>query len=142
MLVSPVTGMGFKMRANEFIIEADVGANANDLPGDQVAAIKGAISMPDVSINKSNGNPYTNYRFGIALAGAPDFPTKAAGAFAGDPLLSTYTDEELAMINSAAKMVGAGRVKKLSSNRSTELSNTQKISPVPQNSGKHIKRKS
>ena len=45
MLVSPVTGMGFKMRANEFIIEADVGANANDLPGDQVAAIKGAISM-------------------------------------------------------------------------------------------------
>ena len=134
--------MEFKMRANEFIIEADVGANANDLPGDQVAAIKGAISMPDVSINKSNGNPYTNYRFGIALAGAPDFPTKAAGAFAGDPLLATYTDEELEMINAAADMVGAGRVKKLSSNRSTELSNTQKISPVPQNSGKHIKRKS
>ena len=140
MLVSPVTGMEFKMRANEFIIEADVGANANDLPGDQVAAIKGAISMPDVSINKSNGNPYTNYRFGIAVAGAPDFPTKAAGAFAGDPLLATYTDEELEMINAAADMVGAGRVKKLSSNRSTELSNTQKVSPVPQNSGKTIKR--
>ena len=31
--------MVYNMRANEFIIEADVGANANDLPGDQVAAI-------------------------------------------------------------------------------------------------------
>ena len=133
--------MVYNMRANEFIIEADVGANANDLPGDQVAAIKGAISMPDVSINKSNGNPYTNYRFGIAVAGAPDFPTKAAGAFAVDPLLATYTDEEIEMINAAADMVGAGKVKKLSSNRSTELSNTNKTSPVPQNSGKTIKRR-
>jgi len=130
------------MRACEFIIEADIGANATDLPGDQVAAIKGALTMPDVSINKSNGSPYTQYRFGIALAGAPDYPTKAAGAFAGDPLLSTYTDEELDMINAAADMVGAGRVKRLSSNRSTELSNTNKTSPVPQNSGKHIKRNS
>jgi len=130
------------MRACEFIIETDIGANANDLPSDQVAAIKGALTMPDVSINKSNGSPYTQYRFGIALAGAPDYPTKAAGAFAGDPLLSTYTDEELDMINAAADMVGAGRVKRLSSNRSTELSNTNKTSPVPQNSGKHIKRNS
>ena len=129
------------MRAHEFITEADTPAQPNDLAADQVAAIKGAISMPDISINKSNGSPYLQYRFGLALAGAPDYPTKAVGAMAGDPLLSTYTDAELEMINAAAKMVGAGQVKKVSDNRSRELDNVNKTSPVPQNSGKKIKRK-
>lgn len=128
------------MRANEFITETDHHANANELQSDAVAAIKGALSMPDISINKSNGNPYTQYRFGLAMAGAPDYPTKAAGAFAGDPLLSTYTDAELDIINAAAKMVGAGQVKKLTNNRSEELSNTNTASPVPHNSGAKRKR--
>ena len=114
------------MRAYEFITEA----NSKELSPDQISAIKGAISMPDISMNKSNGSPYLQYRFGIAMAGAPDYPTKAAGAFAGDPLLSTYTDAELEIINSAAKMVGAGKVKRMSNNRSEELSNTNITSPV------------
>lgn len=129
------------MRLYEIITETDHHANAKDLSGDAAAAIKGAVSMPDISINKSNGNPYTQYRFGLAMAGAPDYPTKAAGAFAGDPLLSTYTDAELDIINAAAKMVGAGKVKKLTSNRSEELSNTNTVSPVPQNSGRSLKKK-
>jgi hypothetical protein len=130
------------MRANEFIAEDVPGANPSDLQPDVVAAIKGAISMPAISMNKSNGSSYMQYRFGLAMAGAPDYPTKASGAFSGDPLLSTYTDAEIDIINAAAKMVGATPMKKLSSNRSEELSNTNKTSPVPQNSGKHIKRKS
>ena len=130
------------MRANEFIAEDVPGADLSDAPDDVSAAIKGAVSMPSISMNKSNGSSYLQYRFGLAMAGAPDFPTKAAGAFSGDPLLSTYTDAEIDIINAAAKMVGAGPVKKLNSNRSEELSNTNKVSPVPQNSGKHIKRKS
>ena len=130
------------MRANEFIAEDVPGANPAELQPDVVAAIKGAISMPAISMNKSNGSSYMQYRFGLAMAGAPDYPTRAAGAFSGDPLLSTYTDAEIDIINAAAKMVGATPMKKLSSNRSEELSNTNKISPVPQNSGKLIKRKS
>jgi len=118
------------MRAKEFIIEADIGANLKATHDDVAAAIKGAIGMPGLSQNKSNGNAYAQYRFGLAMAGAPDYPTKAAGAFAGDPLLATYTDAELEIINAAAKMVGAGPVKKLSNNRSQELSNTNTISPV------------
>lgn len=118
------------MRAYEFITEGDTHANSKELSPDQISAIKGAISMPDISMNKSNGSPYLQYRFGIAMAGAPDYPTKAAGAFAGDPLLSTYTDAELEIINSAAKMVGAGKVKRMSNNRSEELSNTNITSPV------------
>ena len=127
---------------NEIILEDVPGANLQDAPDDVSAAIKGAVSMPSISMNKSNGSSYLQYRFGLAMAGAPDYPTKAAGAFSGDPLLSTYTDEELEIVNAAAKMVGAGPVKRLNSNRSEELSNTNKTSPVPQNSGKKIKRKS
>ena len=130
------------MKMNEIILEDVPGANLQDAPDDVSAAIKGAVSMPSISMNKSNGSSYLQYRFGLAMAGAPDYPTKAAGAFSGDPLLSTYTDAEIDIINAAAKMVGATPMKKLSSNRSEELSNTNKTSPVPQNSGKKIKRKS
>jgi hypothetical protein len=124
------------MRAREFVAEAkfgsaqDVPANASKLPNHQVTAIKGAISMPDISMTKQGGSPYTQWRFSVAMAGAPDFPTPAAGAFAGDPLLATYSDVELDIINAAAKSVGAGRVTKLTDNRSTEHEGVYKTSPV------------
>ena len=118
------------MRAWEFLTESDTPADGKKFDASQMDAIKGAISMPDISINKSNGSPYLQWRFGIAMAGAPDYLTPAAGAMAGDPLLSTYTDAELEIINVAAKSVGAGKIKRLSDNRSTELSDTQKVSPV------------
>lgn len=124
------------MRAKEFISEqkfgsaSDVPADANMLDNSARSAIKGAITMPDISQNKQGGSPYTQWRFGIAMAGAPDYPTPAAGAFAGDPLLATYTDVDLQIINAAAKSVGAGEVKKLTDNRSTEQEGTNKKSPV------------
>ena len=124
------------MRAKEFISEAqygaavDIPANAKKMPNHQVAAIKGAISMPDISQNKQGGSPYTQWRFSIAMAGAPDYPTEPAGAVAGDPLLATYTDAELEIINSAAKMVQAGEVKKLTDNRSRESDSVNRQSPV------------
>ena len=124
------------MRAQEFITEAkygaatDVPASARKLPKSHNSAIKGAISMPDISQTKQGGSPYTQWRFGIAMAGAPDYPTPAAGAFAGDPLLATYSDADLEIINAAAKTVGAGRVNKLTDNRSTEPDYVNKTSPV------------
>jgi hypothetical protein len=118
------------MRAKEFIVEADIPANPNKLPKDHTSSLKGALSMPDISINKSNGNPYAAYRFGIAMAGSPDYDTEAAGAFAGDPLLTTYTDHDYNIIQSAAKMVGAGKIKHITNNRSEEHEDTNKISPV------------
>jgi len=124
------------MRAREFVAEAkygsaaDVPATARKLPKDQQTAIKGALSMPDISHNKQGGSPMMQWRFGIALAGAPNYPTEPAGAFAGDPIVTTYSDVELEMVNSAAKMVGAGRVNKLTDNRSTEADHVYKISPI------------
>jgi hypothetical protein len=124
------------MRAKEFISETkygaaeDIPASAEKLPKHQVNAIKGAISMPDISMTKQGGSPYAQWRFGIAMAGAPDYPTEPAGAFAGDPLLATYTDVELKIINSAAKMIGAGEVKKLTDNRSKEHPKVNTVSPI------------
>jgi len=124
------------MRAREFVSEAkfgsaaDVPASAKNLPKSHDSAIKGAISMPDISQTKQGGSPYTQWRFGIAMAGAPHYPTPPAGAFAGDPLLATYTDVDLEIINAAAKSVGAGRVTKLTDNRSTEPEHVYKTSPV------------
>ena len=94
------------MRAKEFITETkygaaeDVPANSKKLPNSHVSAIKGAVSMPDISQTKQGGSPYTQWRFGIAMAGAPDYPTEPAGAFAGDPLLATYSDADLEIGNS------------------------------------------
>ena len=124
------------MRATEFISEAkygsaaDVPASAKKLPKSHLSAIKGAISMPDISQNKQGGSPYTQWRFSIAMAGAPDYPTEPAGAFAGDPLLATYSDADLEIINAAAKNVGAGKISKLTDNRSTEPDYVSKTSPV------------
>ena len=124
------------MRANEFVAEAkfgsaqDIPADSKKMPDNHVSAIKGAISMPDISQNKQGGSPYTQWRFSIAMAGAPDFPTPAAGAFAGDPLLATYTDVDMDIINAAAKSVGAGKVNKLTDNRSSEADHVHKASPI------------
>lgn len=124
------------MRAYEFLIEAkfgaakDVPANSKKMPKTQVSAMKGAISMPDISQTKQGGSPYAQWRFGIAMAGAPDYPTEPAGAFAGDPLLTTYTDAEWDIVVSAAKMIGAGEVNRITSNRSVEHNAVNKTSPI------------
>ena len=124
------------MRAHEFIVETkygsatDVHANPKQLAKSQIAALKGAISMPDISLNKQNGSPYAQWRFGVAMAGAPDYPTEPAGALAGDPLLTTYTDAEWEIINAAAKMIGAGEVRRITPNDSVESEIVNKVSPV------------
>jgi len=112
------------MRSKEFIREDwRIGK-------DKKASMKNAITMP--GLNQSTGSAYMNYRMGLALAGAPNYPTKmeADNWIGGDPLLSTYTDVEFEMIKKAAKQVGAGRVQNWSGKRSQEVADVNKISPV------------
>lgn len=136
------------MRLRDLISEADaheIQGKSNRMDADNrmkpeaTAPIKNAVKFPDQ--NMSTGSAYLNYRFGVALAGAPDYPMPADNAISGDPLLSAYTDHELKMINAAAKMVGSKGMKRLSNNRSMELPNTNVTSPVPQNSGKIRKKR-
>jgi hypothetical protein len=112
------------MRAKEFIIETGM----HKMHHDHAAAIQNASTLPDQNMN--TGSAYMNYRFGIALAGAPDYPTKAESWIGGDPLLSTYTEVEMDMIDYAAKQVGSSHAKRWSSKRSQEADGVQKTSPV------------
>ena len=128
------------MKINEIIIESSHIADPKKLPHDHVAAIKGAKSIPALSMNKSDGSSYMQYRHGLALACAgagdtPDAPMKADGAFSGDPVFLSYTDEEDEMLDRSSKIVGASPVNRLSDNKSREHDTTHKTSPVPHNSG-------
>ena len=94
------------------------------------AAMPNAQTFPN--LNQSTGSAYMNYRMGIALAGAPTFPTKmeADNWIGGDPLISTYSEEEMKIINAAAKQVGSGHAQKWSGKRSQEVADVNKTSVV------------
>jgi hypothetical protein len=121
------------MRAQEFIkkhISEDVpyaGKGSEKLDDTHLASLKNAVSIPNISMNKANGSPYMQYRFGLAMAN-PNLPP--AGAMSGDPLISAYTDEEMTMIKDAAKAMKAGAITNLSGPKSVELSDTNKTSAV------------
>ena len=128
------------MKINEIIVEDSHKPDPKKLPHDHVAAIKGAMSSPALSMNKSDGSSYMQYRHGIALAcaGAGDTPSidmDPDGAFSGDPLFASYADIEEEMIDNASKIVGAGKTNRLSPNKSSESEDTHKASPIPHNSG-------
>jgi hypothetical protein len=94
------------------------------------AAMQNAQTYPN--LNQSTGSAYLNYRMGLALAGAPTYPTKmeADNWIGGDPLLSTYTEVEQEIVNAAAKQVGAGQAQKWSNKRSEEVPGINKQSIV------------
>jgi hypothetical protein len=94
------------------------------------AAMRNATTMP--GLNMATGSMYKNYRMGIALAGAPTFPTKMAADnwIGGDPLISSYTEEEYEMVKAAALQVGAGTIENWSGKRSEEMADTNKTSSV------------
>ena len=94
------------------------------------AAMTNATTLP--GLNMSTGSMYMNYRMGIALAGAPTFPTKieADNWIGGDPLISSYTQEEFEMVKAAAKQVGAGTIQNWTGKRSEEIADVNKTSTV------------
>jgi len=113
------------MRAKDFINEA-----VKNMEPIYKASLKNASTFP--SMNQAHGSAYLGYRFGLALAGAPNFPTKmdAENWIGGDPLLAPYSDEENAIIDAAAAQVGGGVRKTHSNNRSLETADVNKTSIV------------
>jgi hypothetical protein len=94
------------------------------------AAMRNATTLP--GLNMSTGSMYKNYRMGIALAGAPNFPAGMAADnwIGGDPLISSYTEEEYEMVKAAALQVGAGTIENWSGKRSEEMADVNKASAV------------
>ena len=119
------------MKVLEIITEAGKGG-MKKIDKTQKAAMKNASTLPALNMSTGSGGAYMNYRMSIALAGAPDYPTKmnADNWIGGDPLLSTYTDEEFDMIKKAAAQVGAGTIQNWSGKRSLETADVNKTSTV------------
>lgn len=115
------------MKLREILSER--GGMKNIKPSEK-ASMKNASTIP--GLNQSTGSAYKNYRMGLALAGAPTYPTEmeADNWIGGDPLISTYTDEEFDMVKAAAKQVGAGSIQNWSGDRSKETADTNTTSPV------------
>jgi len=111
---------------NALLDEAKGGTKPIDK--DKKAAMKNATTIP--GLNMATGSMYMNYRMGIALAGAPDFPTKmeADNWIGGDPLISSYTQEEFEMVKAAAAQVGAGTIQNWTGDRSKEIADVNKTS--------------
>jgi hypothetical protein len=124
------------MKINEIITEDldpseevnNSGLETKAPPKHHSAPIKNATTYPGQ--NSSTGSAYMNYRFGVALAGAPDFPADAEPWIGGDPLLAPYSKEEMRMMDAAAKMVGDTSKRTHSSSKSKEQSDTNKASIV------------
>lgn len=66
-------------------------------------------STPDMqtwpALNNNN-SPYLAYRFGVALAGSPDFAMDPHGPIGGDFTTIGYTDADKKILDGAAKIMG------------------------------------
>jgi len=112
-----------EMRAQEFmrkkLDEGDVpyAGKGEKFHPHLISGLHNAMSVPNISMNKANGSPYMQYRFGMAM-GNPDMPR--AGAMSGDPLISPFSDADVEKVKAAAKSMGAGSITNLSNGPSYE----------------------
>jgi hypothetical protein len=112
------------MRAREFVTEA-----ANGVLHDyQEKALAGAKVFPNMD------QFYELYRFGLAMAGSPDFPDydpTSASPAGNHPSTVSYTKGEEDIIQAALKKMGKDQYH-LTSAGSSEPKDTNNISPVSQ----------
>jgi hypothetical protein len=95
------------------------------LSKDQVTAIPNAHYFPDLD----NSSGYEAYRWGVALAGMPDYPMEPAGPTGQKLVTIGYTDTDDIIIDSTSKIFGAQKIR-LTPRGSNEPGDTQKVSPV------------
>jgi len=114
--------MDEKMRAKEFIRETKT-----PLAASAIDAIPNATQFPDLD----NSSPYHSYRFGIALAGMPDYPMPLDGPTQQKLVTVGYTDADNEIIKATGKHLGFRGIV-LTSKKSKELPDTNTVSPVAQ----------
>ena len=119
------------MRANEFITEGRTGSIQDDV----AKALPATYAIPELP----NQDPYLQYRFGVAIAGAkgakkraednvPSFTEKSA--WGENEIVVSYGEDMDSIINDALKMMGMSGKKRLSTVKSEEADNVGKTSPV------------
>lgn len=115
------------MRAKEFIIkESNNGAAGSKVMNpDHSSSIPNAHFFPDLD----NSSGYKQYRFGVAMAGMPDFPMNPEGPSGQKTVAIGYTSADDIIIDSTSQMMGARKVR-LTPVGSSELNDTGTKSPV------------
>lgn len=106
------------MRASEFIREDKLRKGA-------IASIPGAHMYPDLD----NSNPYHSYRFGVAMAGAPDYMMDKDGPSGQHMVTIGYSKACNDITQSTAKNLGFKR-KELTTKGSNETDTVDTKSPV------------
>jgi len=110
------------MRAREFVVET---LGPKNMKRDHVTSIPNAHFFPDLD----NSSGYEAYRWGVALAGAPDYPMPQDGPTGQKLVTIGYTDGDDIIIDSASKLFGARKLR-LTPRGSSELKDTNTVSPV------------
>lgn len=125
------------MKSSDFLTE-----QTEPLSADQSHAMPATFVLPDLK----NQDVYLQYRFGLALASARaveagDVTIDTESVFGENMVVVARSPEEEETLRLALKFFGThNRSNQVSTTASTEAPGTDTISPVPQNSGKTIKK--
>ena len=109
------------MRAREFIISE----GKEQLKADAISSIPNAQRWDALD----NSSPYHAYRFGVALAGMPDYPMNLEGPVGQKTVTIGYTEADDEIIKATGKHLGFQGIV-LTPRGSKELSDTNITSPV------------
>ena len=122
------------MRAKEFVTEAKTGSITRDVG----LALPGAFKIPALK----NQDPYLQYRFGVAIAGAKGAAQRAKDAvpdfdgpesvFGENEIVVSYDPEAPVWIRDALQAMGlpASDAKRIGTQASEEAPDVVKTSPV------------
>jgi hypothetical protein len=122
------------MRAREFVSEGRTGTITQDVG----LALPGAFKIPALK----NQDPYLQYRFGVAIAGAKGAAQRAQdgvppfdgreSVFGENEIVVSYDPEAEVWIRDALKSMGMppGDAVRIGTQASEEASDVDKISPV------------
>jgi len=107
------------MKITEIIVENDLRQGAKD-------AIPNMRIHPDLD----NSSPYKAYRYGIAMAAAPNFHGDVQSGPIGQKLVTIgYTEADDEIVKAADKIMGS-QSRQITPDKSTEMNNVNKQSPV------------
>jgi hypothetical protein len=112
------------MKLSEFLTEEQYFKSRQYGHDDLWHTMPNTVEMPDITAQ----NPYLIYRIGMSLA---DHTTPIEGGrFNEYGILAYYSEEEAELCNKLLKQSGI-KVNEISSSRSEEPDNTNKVSPLP-----------
>ena len=113
------------MRAHEFVSEAADYSGSKGMSQQALTTIPNAFVYPELD----NSSGYKAYRFGVALAGMPDYPMNLEGPVGQKTITVGYTEADDEIISATGKHLGFQGIV-LTPRGSKELADTQIKSPV------------